>query len=236
MDGTNGEACDDGNTLSGDGCSSLCVMEVSVCGNGTQEFDETCDDGNLVTEECAYGAASCEVCDSVCEFVAGAVHVCGDLTTDLGEETCDEGDTITEICAYGETTCQVCNATCQDVPGATSFCGDLTKDEGNGETCDDGNTVSGDGCSASCVLEVSVCGNGIPEFDEECDDSNTVTEECLYGEASCQVCDSVCDFVGGAVHVCGVSGIKASSESEFEPLAIGMFSPRPNVLNWSTQL
>ena len=39
------------------------------------------------------------------------------------------------------------------------------------ETCDDGNTVGGDGCSASCTAEV--CGNAIVDPGEECDDGNT---------------------------------------------------------------
>lgn len=40
------------------------------------------------------------------------------------------------------------------------------------ETCDDGNTVANDGCSATCQLEVPVCGNGKVEAGEECDDGN----------------------------------------------------------------
>ena len=43
-----------------------------------------------------------------------------------------------------------------------------------GETCDDGNTTSGDGCSNVCLLE-NVCGNGSVEAGEACDDGNTVT-------------------------------------------------------------
>ena len=43
-----------------------------------------------------------------------------------------------------------------------------------GEDCDDGNTASGDGCSASCESESGpVCGNGAVEGTEECDDGNT---------------------------------------------------------------
>ena len=42
-----------------------------------------------------------------------------------------------------------------------------------GEQCDDGNTVSGDGCSASCRLEA--CGNGILDPGEQCDDGNLVS-------------------------------------------------------------
>ncbi len=63
------------------------------------------------------------------------------------------------------------------------------------EECDDGNTVSGDGCSADCKVEIgysctggsyknsaadvctayttSVCGDGIVSGTEECDDMNT---------------------------------------------------------------
>jgi cysteine-rich repeat protein len=40
-----------------------------------------------------------------------------------------------------------------------------------GETCDDGNTMGGDGCSATCNVEI--CGNGVLDVGEECDDSNT---------------------------------------------------------------
>lgn len=40
-----------------------------------------------------------------------------------------------------------------------------------GETCDDGNTDSDDGCSATCQSES--CGDGIMQFSEQCDDSNT---------------------------------------------------------------
>ena len=35
--------------------------------------------------------------------------------------------------------------------------------------CDDGNTESGDGCSATCTSE---CGDGVVERGEECDDGN----------------------------------------------------------------
>ena len=41
------------------------------------------------------------------------------------------------------------------------------------ETCDDGNTASGDGCSDVCQVEIPVvCGNGVAQGTEECDDGN----------------------------------------------------------------
>jgi len=42
----------------------------------------------------------------------------------------------------------------------------------DGETCEDGNTIPGDGCSADCRVEV--CGDGVLTADEECDDGNVV--------------------------------------------------------------
>ena len=61
------------------------------------------------------------------------------------------------------------------------YCGDnLVLDEG----CDDGNTASGDGCSATCTIEPGFncfgnptkcsehCGNGVMTVSESCDDGN----------------------------------------------------------------
>ena len=45
-----------------------------------------------------------------------------------------------------------------------------------GETCDDGNTVDGDGCEADCTPtpRVPACGDGIVDEGEACDDGNLV--------------------------------------------------------------
>lgn len=63
---------------------------------------------------------------------------------------------------------QTCNADCTLV-----VCGDgLTQGT---EECDDGNTVSNDGCSATCIDEPTACGNGVVEHfvGEVCDDSDS---------------------------------------------------------------
>ncbi|MBI2175693.1 MAG: DUF4215 domain-containing protein [Parcubacteria group bacterium] len=45
-----------------------------------------------------------------------------------------------------------------------------------GEQCDDGNNISGDGCSAICTIETTgVVGDGVLNIGEECDDGNTVS-------------------------------------------------------------
>jgi cysteine-rich repeat protein len=200
-----GETCDDGNTTNGDGCSSVCSIEVvvqPVCGNGTKEGSEACDDGNTTTEACSYGQTSCTVCSSTCTSVAGAVSYCGDGSTN-GSETCDDSNTTTEVCTYGQTSCTVCNATCASVAGTVTYCGDNVL---NGtEGCDDGNTTNGDGCSSVCSIEVAqpVCGNGTREGSEACDDGNTTTEACAYGQTSCTVCSSTCASVAGATSYVG---------------------------------
>jgi cysteine-rich repeat protein len=58
-------------------------------------------------------------------------------------------------------------------------CGDRFLDYD--ETCDDGNTLTGDGCDATCQLE---CGNGSIDPGEECDDGNRVADD---------GCDSSCE-------------------------------------------
>src|SRR5690606_3729347 len=61
------EECDDGNTVDFDGCSSVCVIELPECGNGVEEPGETCDDGNLVS-----GDGCGATCISECGVVSSA--------------------------------------------------------------------------------------------------------------------------------------------------------------------
>ena len=53
-------------------------------------------------------------------------------------------------------------------------CGDGQVDVLDGEQCDDGNTMDGDGCSANCQLELlgETCGDGNLDNLEICDDNN----------------------------------------------------------------
>jgi cysteine-rich repeat protein len=71
-----------------------------------------------------------------------------------------------------------------------------------GEGCDDGNLIREDGCTAYC--QIAACGDGIlREGVEECDDGNTETEVCRYGETSCSVCAPDCRSIAGATSYCG---------------------------------
>jgi len=90
-----GEECDDGNDVSGDGCSGCnedlgweCDGEspshcAPVCGDGRVLGDETCDDGNHDnTDDCPDGE------DGTCRDA-----VCGDGHVWDGHEECDDGNT-----------------------------------------------------------------------------------------------------------------------------------------------
>jgi cysteine-rich repeat protein len=90
-----------------------------------------------------------------------------------------------------------------------------TTECGNGrvevnEECDDGNVMTGDGCSVNCIVDIdfvcggdpsicSPCGNGVVEGVERCDDMNTengdgCTSHCeIESNYTCSESPSVCE-------------------------------------------
>jgi fibro-slime domain-containing protein len=166
------EACDDGNTKDGDGCDHNCVVEcgwecppmtacrAAKCGDGKVAGNEQCDDGNTTDGD---------GCSMSCTLESKPATVAeGWVCTSPGASGADGG----AAGCVGPTTC------------TTSVCGN-GKQEGS-EQCDDGNKVTGDGCSPFCRLEpkcpaagggcMNVCGSGLllPGDGKDCDDGNTV--------------------------------------------------------------
>lgn len=203
-----GEQCDDDNLVPGDGCSDTCMDEdgIATCGNEILELGEGCDDGNTTDGD---------GCSSQCQVERG----CGDGVESPNEQ-CDDGNTTSgDGCSHrcfleyvcGDSVCDVDNGeTCGKCPrDCCPNCGDgvldayeeLEEPPYDPEECDDGNNVSGDGCSAGCVDEdgAPTCGNGILETGEGCDDGNTVAGDAC--SATCQwefVCgDFNCDVANG---------------------------------------
>ncbi|NVB85388.1 MAG: DUF4215 domain-containing protein, partial [Kofleriaceae bacterium] len=241
-----GEQCDDGNTMPGDGCDAMCVIEPT-CGNSMLESAEQCDDGNTLNgDNCS---STCQLENAVTESepnedgtpqTGGTTTFGNDFsivnangpfttTTRIAARISPVGDEdVFKITNPGTTTAIVtlntynlapaygfgvscgtsidtavhlrdaagvslasnddrssspsdwCSALTYNLaPGASVYahviergddaaiasyalvidiapvvCGDGTI--GPGETCDDGNTVNGDGCSATCHLEGAV--------------------------------------------------------------------------------
>jgi MYXO-CTERM domain-containing protein len=116
-----GEACDDGNKVDEDACTSACV--AAACGDAiVQAGVEACEDGNAVDED---------ACTSACEAAA-----CGDGFVQAGVELCDDGNAVDE---------DACTNACE-----AAVCGDAIVQAGV-ESCDDGNDVDDDACSNACV-------------------------------------------------------------------------------------
>lgn len=193
------EACDDGNSSAGDGCSADCklvekdygCLEPGIpcvnlvrCGDGKSMGLETCDDGN---------ERSGDGCSDTCALEDGwdcpgpgsaCSPKCGDAVL-IEDEQCDPPNPSAG-CSLG---CRLEPGFACDPPQVPpaglepsachpTSCGDSVQ-EGL-EACDDGNDVDGDGCSGNCTLEpictggtcTTLCGDGIKFAPEECDDGN----------------------------------------------------------------
>lgn len=66
---------------------------------------------------------------------------------------------------------------------------------------------------APCEEDLPACGNGLVEEGETCDDGNTSTEVCAYGETACEVCDGTCRITTGTTSFCG-DGITDADNGE----------------------
>ena len=194
-----GEQCDDGNDLSGDGCSSACQIESGYectvagqacektpiteipCGNGQPDADEECDDGNTDDGDGCSSACTVESgweCDT-----QGCHTVCGDGMI-IGPEVCDDwntddGDGCSADCMTIEE-----GYTCIEEMGAsycvTEGCGDQKLDEG--EQCDEGNNSKDPDYTSYgwdeengkpyCFMckNSDFCGDGKVSGGEQCDD------------------------------------------------------------------
>jgi cysteine-rich repeat protein len=179
------------------GILALCLaapqLAHAACGDGTLDVNEQCDDGNTASGDC---------CSATCSLEA------------LGALCTDDGDVCTlDICSA--------NGQCLHAPDPNCIvCGDGNVD--TGEDCDDGNTDAGDCCSATCKYEAEgsactddaqsctldqcnatgacqhtpfcgICGDGIVDLGEQCDDGNTAAGDCCGPTCLNEGDGSLCD-------------------------------------------
>ncbi len=83
------------------------------------------------------------------------------------------------------------------------------------------------------ILSNSFCGNGEIEGGEECDDNNSITDVCAYGQSSCTVCSSACQNVAGETQICGDGFCNLADESAANCRAdCGIACPSSGIVGW----
>ena len=228
------EVCDEGDNGCDyyPGCDDSCSA-ILECGNEITECNEECDDGN------SNPADQCHQClwtycgDNVIQNPNG--EGVGGLSG-TGDEQCDLSQLGGQTCVsigYASGTllclssCVFNESNCVPLPQ----CGNGVID--GGETCDDGGTSSGDGCSGSCQIEGGwqcsgqpsvcspVCGDGLIRGSETCDDDGVVS-----GDGCSSLCQveqywecfgqpSVCNAICGDFHV--VAGEEQCDDGNSNP-------------------
>lgn len=211
-------------------CSASCTLDEAACtscGNGTIEAGEECDQSALGGATCVSRgfSAGTLTCSPTCGFNVGGCTMagCGNGVIDAGED-CDGSMLGGASCtsrgyASGSLSC---SATCTFNTAACSNCGDGNVDGGEdcdmsdlaGQSCSTrGFTMGALACTASCAFDTSacataVCGNGVVDAGEACDDANASAGD---GCAACAVnpgyrctgAPSVCTTVCGDGMIAG---------------------------------
>lgn len=179
-----GEACDDGNASTGDGCDALCLLELgencssnSECGSGFCEAATgTCACNDQL--DCPLG----QVCDTHASANVCVLAGCQNFVLESGE-ACDDGNASTG---------DGCSATCKLELGESCFAGgdcDSGTCDGTAAICvcdQDGDCLTGQVCNTGAeppICTAPGCGNSLLEPGEACDDGGT---------ASGDGCDALC--------------------------------------------
>jgi cysteine-rich repeat protein len=223
-------------------CNNICKNPAPICGDGVQQPGEQCDDGNTANGDgCEADCTLTPIPPPTCEYdqdrifhdFNGACH-----NFFLDSEGCEAaytrsgqtGEPVACIYDYdgtgpfGPDSCYACgpnnegNGFCNNIcQNPAPVCGDGIV--GFGESCDDGNTVGGDGCEANCQLPPPICheepersifiGDHTGRYGDPSDayliNSNGQVTSCYYdGVFSCNGCGSNSESLGACENVCDV--------------------------------
>lgn len=175
------EACDDANTVSGDGCRADC-QKIELCGDGALDDGEECDDANQDdTDQCVNLGGQCRIAACGDGFL---LDIDGDGVIDPGDERCDDANTNSG---------DGCDADC------APSCGNGVLEAQLGEVCDDNNLIDSDDCTNVC--QPARCGDGsLHLILEECDDGNLLNTDGCKDSCELPACG---DNVVTAGEFCG---------------------------------
>lgn len=190
------EQCDDGNTETGDGCDGACQEEFGYECTGTPSTCAGClDTGSGVDQDCdaatpacdnSTDPGTCQVCvdsssggvDDGCSAPDGACDDSG--SPNVCVQCTEDADCATGVCDPSSNMCVPCldtaagSGTDNGCTGASPVCNEMASPSACVECLVDAHCPAAmplcDPASMECV--VSICGNGIVEGAETCDDNN----------------------------------------------------------------
>jgi cysteine-rich repeat protein len=203
-----GEVCDDGNTNGNDVCASDC--RTNFCGRlrlrfeyyfGREPFAIRDLRGQVVHSVAPGSLVTATFHELLLDLAPGTYTIAPGtgierfvLTTATGTTLARLSNVFEEWVGY-----DAVNRRFRFTVGCTTGCGDSVVQAWTGESCDDGNAWSNDGCSPTCASEGWRCGDGVaqPTLGEECDDGNVVA-----GDGCGTTC--VTEFCGDGVRQLGL--------------------------------
>jgi hypothetical protein len=230
----------------------LATAAFGAAGCQTQEVD-TCLPGCTATDHARFvdcvanGAGSCRAGNRRC--CAEAAQCLGTLEDQTVVTTASCQQIVEEVCwPPCDDMAEILYEGCLSSGGSTCAAGDeeccALSVDCLGELGPEGDViVYADGCCVddldcdldevcdtetwTCVVGVSGpgCGDELVEAPEECDDGDTITNECPYGAMSCEVCTADCTLGPGTPSFCGDGRVDEAAGEDCEPPASAVCDP-----------
>ena len=191
------EQCDDGNLLNGDGCSSSCAITkqcndaIDNDGDGKTDYPQDPGCTNPIDDNEGDGPIACTT-NADCGFVE-IISVCTNLTFDITTETpiCDDPGTEASACRVESSVDrEYCNYICSNTRGCDyTECSDGVDNDGDGKIDypQDPGCINYTDDNETNIMQI--CGNGVREGTEQCDDGNTNSGD---GCSLCKIEDTSC--------------------------------------------